>query len=95
MDRIEFTESMDIDIEDDIKYFNQIMAMYDLVGDYENIKVNTVNGNNCISFELHFSSNEIASKMESALKNHTITKFDKTYSVLTSLNDNIVNVSLF
>lgn len=94
MDRIQFTESLDVCVDDEIKYFNQIMAMYDLVVNYENIKVNTVNGNNCISFELHFSSEEIANKMEKILRNNTITRFDKTYSVLTESKLNIVNVTL-
>lgn len=96
MDRLSFTESFvskDFEYEA-INYFSEMMALYDLVGQYDIEQIQTINDGCNISFDLLFSSEQLAINMESIIACIEITRFEHTYVVKQSRVDNKINIIL-
>lgn len=76
-----------------VRYFDETMALYDLVGTCENISVSS-NQSESIKFNVLLSSNEEAIKLKEIIDFTTLTVYDKTYNINSKLNDRLVYIEL-
>lgn len=81
------------DIQDIIKYFDELMALYDLIGQYGNIFINA-NNNNDISFDIIFKGYDDALKLYNVIQRKEVSKYGHIYIPILTLNYNILNVRL-
>lgn len=83
MDRLEFSKSIDIDPIIQVKeYFDEIMGMYNLFGDYKNISI-TKNPND-ISFDLLFKTEKEAKEMLNAVNGKSISLYYNDFTIMAS-----------
>jgi hypothetical protein len=80
------------DIESIIQYFDEIMALYDVIDKYELININANNGN--ISFDIIFKGCDDAIKIFNVIQRKEVSKYGHIYIPVVSLNYNILNVKL-
>lgn len=96
-DRIAFTKSINCnDISHIVKdYFDEIMALYDLVGTYNNfyIKGDTDSGTTIV-FSLIFETEEKAIQIFDTVNGHTIRKYGRTFKCDIQLNSNILCITI-
>lgn len=97
-DRISFTKSIDCDdislmIKD---YFDEVMALYDLVGTYKNfnIKSNSDDTIDMIVFNLIFKTNEDSMQIFNMVNNAEIRKYHRTFKCDVQLNSNVLNITI-
>ena len=61
MDRINFSESLGIDTETQVsKIFDEVMVMYNLVGEYKTVTNGTLKDDGSITFEVSFENTQEA-----------------------------------
>jgi hypothetical protein len=97
MDRLEFVKS--IEYEDFQKsivgFFDENMALYNLVGEYQNINCITGNVNDkSITFDLKFNEIEDSEKMYSLMNGTSTCIYGHLYSIDCNLNNNTINIKL-
>jgi len=96
LERIDFTKSIESQNfnRDVVVYFDEVMALYDLVGDYEISSISSYNNSCNMNFNLLFSSEETAKEVERYLNNSEITIYNKTYNVVSNRMDNNIFLNL-
>lgn len=96
MDRLDFSKSIDIDPVTQIeKLFNEIMAMYDLVGGYNYLSIHGfINGNNTVSFSVLFSSDDEAKQVYDTVVNKQIAIYGFVYSLHGTMQDQTINLNI-
>lgn len=99
MDRIQFIQSIEYeDFEKSIvRFFDENMLLYNLVGGYVDIKCITGNVNEKhITFDLSFNTSEDMDKMYLFLdQNKVITIYESEYEITSNKTDNnIINIIL-
>lgn len=96
MDRLNFSKSIDIDPVTQIKYiFNEIMAMYDLVGKSNYNSINgTINADNTVSFCVVFNSIEEAQNVYDTIINKSVYIYREMYYLNGTINNNIININM-
>lgn len=77
-----------------IQYFDETMALYDLVGTCENISVSSNQGSEAIKFDVLLSSENEAIKLKKIIDFTTLTVYDKTYNINSTINDKVVYIEL-
>ena len=97
MDRIQFVKSIEYnDFEKSIvRFFDENMALYNLIGEYENIQC--IKGNvddKSISFSLKFNNKEDCEKMYFLICGEQICIYGRLYSIHTKITTNILNIEL-
>lgn len=95
MDRLEFSKSIGIDPELQIKnYFNEVMGMYNLFGKYKNISIQGSVSEQVVSFDLLFKDKKEAKELGVAI-NNTYTKiYDYLYRIESTCNGKTVTVCM-
>lgn len=97
MDRRDFVKSIEVNNFEDyiVHHFDRTMALYDLVGSYDNIKISSnYDDPEFIKFDLLLSSNEEANRIKNVIDYTTLTIYDKTYIVISNVDDNQISVEL-
>lgn len=77
-----------------IRYFDETMALYDLVGTCENISVSSNHGSEAIKFDVLLSTEIEAVKLKEIIDFTTLTVYDKTYNINSTVNGRIVYIEL-
>ena len=96
-DRINFTKNINcnISLEEIIKgYFDETMAIYDLIATYDNFSINSNVDDTTIYFNLIFDNKEDAFKLKKILNNRIITKYNRNFTCIVELKDNILCVNV-
>lgn len=96
MDRLQFSKSIGVNQELQIKeYFNEIMGMYNLFGEYENISVQGTVSGEVISFNLVFKSDdEDAKSLARAIDNVLIRIYGVLYRIKATSDGKTATVHL-
>ena len=97
MDRRGFMKSIEVNNFEDyiVHHFDRTMALYDLIGSYNNIKISSnYDDPESIKFDLLLSSNEEANKIKEVIDYTTLTIYDKTYKVISNVDANLIAVEL-
>lgn len=97
MDRILFVKSIEYDDFEKsiVRFFDENMALYNLVGEYQNIDCITGNvDGKSISFDLKFNNEEDSSKMYSIINDKEICIYGHLYSIRPTLKSNTINIQL-
>lgn len=82
MDRIKFSESLGVDPSTQIKeYFNQVMGIYNLFGEYENLTIRGSVDNHELSFALLFKTEKEAKDMHSVVNERKIQLYGDYYRI--------------
>lgn len=95
MDRLQFSKSInckskskDISVEYLVKnHFNKTMALYNLIGDYENIQVQGTVSKNNISFSLLFKTKKEAVEMHNIVNDTCFQIYNEVCHVISSINN--------
>lgn len=82
------------DIKDIIHYFDEIMALHDLIVEYKNVDVNANDNNNHISFDVIFKGCDDASRLYNVIQRKEVSKYGHIFIPILTLNYNILNVKL-
>lgn len=95
MDRLQFSESVGIDPEIQLKeHFDEIMGMYNLFGEFENISIKGPVKEESISFDLLFKDQKEAKELGTGINGNIIKIYGLLYTIHSSYSDTIVNISL-
>ena len=97
MDRLAFVKSIGYnDFEKSIvRFFDENMALYNLVGEYQNIDCITGNvDGKSITFDLKFNNQEDSETMYSIIYGNIICIYGHLYSIECKLNTNMINIKL-
>lgn len=82
MDRIEFSESLGVEPSTQIKeYFNEIMGMYNLFGEYENLTIRGSVEDHILSFALLFKTEKEAKDMHSVVDGRKLQLYGDNYKI--------------
>ena len=82
MDRIEFSESLGVDPSTQIKeYFNQVMGIYNLFGEYDNLTIKGSVEDHQLSFALLFKTEKEAKDMHGAVDGCKIQLYGEYYRI--------------
>ena len=98
MDRCKFistlSSSSNVSVEDYIlNYFNEIMILYNLFGDCDNVSISIDNG--IINpFNILFKNDIDAAKMHNHINKMPLYIYDKKYIIHSDVNGNSIKVSL-
>lgn len=98
MDRLQFVKSIGYDNfkESIVRFFDENMALYNLVGEYKNI--NCITGNvddKSITFDLKFNNVSDSNKMYLGIsENESICIYGCTYKIEVNLNGDTINIRL-
>lgn len=99
MDRVDFTKSIisEESIEDLIKnYFNETMALYNIVGEYDKrINIIHTHTNNIASFSITFKTKKEAKELYNVISGAKINIYDSIYKVHSDLAEKIINITLY
>lgn len=77
-----------------IRHFDETMALYDLVGTCENISVSSNHEAKSIKFDVLLSTKDEAIKLKEIIDFTTLTVYDKTYNINSTVNDRVVYIEL-
>lgn len=77
-----------------IRHFDETMALYDLVGTCENISVSSNHEAKSIKFDVLLSTKDEAIKLKQIIDFTTLTVYDKTYNINSTVNDRVVYIEL-
>lgn len=95
MDRLQFSESLGVNAETQIKeHFDEIMGMYNLFGEYEGISIKGSVSDSTISFDIIFKDHEEAKELGSGINGMCIKIYGISYTINSFYNSNIVTVIL-
>ena len=98
MNRIDFTQSLksNISIEQIIKnHFDELMSIYNVLGEYGNIKIEGEFEEGAISFELKFKSKKDALVLYESVKNdRTVNIYDRQFTWCFEHNGKVILVKL-
>jgi hypothetical protein len=98
MNRIDFVQSIEgyEDFQKSIvRFFDENMALYDLVGEYQNI--DNIKGNiedQSINFDIKFKNTKDSKKMYLVIYGKTINIYGHYYLIDLLLNKDIINIKL-
>lgn len=95
MDRIAFSKSIGVDQELQIKdHFDQIMAIYNLFGECEDISIQGTVSGECISFNISLSCDEDALKLSNGIDEVYTRIYGVLFKIHATVNGNNVTVHL-
>ena len=97
MDRLQFVQSIEYnDFKKSIvRFFDENMALYNLIGEYENINCITGNVNDSsITFDLKFNDEYDSKKMHDIIYDKSVCIYCHEYFIKCILNKNIININL-
>jgi hypothetical protein len=97
VDRVSFTQGINYDngVQPVLKgYFDDIMALYDLIGDRKDIHISTESSESSVRFNINLQSDDIAKELKDAIDNKLIRKYNHTFTVQSTIHDNRLNVVL-
>jgi len=95
MDRIEFSESLGVDPSTQIKeHFNQIMGMYNLFGEYENLTIRGSVDNKELSFALLFKTEKEAKDMHRAVDGCKLPLYGVDYRIHSSRSKKTLTIKV-
>lgn len=96
MDRRDFMKSIMVNNFEEyiIRHFDETMALYDLVGTCENISVSSNHEAKSIKFDVLLSTKDEAIKLKQIIDFTTLTVYDKTYNINSTVNDRVVYIEL-
>lgn len=97
MDRRGFMKSIKVNNFEDyiVRHFDRTMALYDLIGSYDNIEISSnYDDPESIKFDLLLSSNEEANRIKDVIDYTTLTIYDKTYTVISNVDANLISLEL-
>ena len=96
MDRRDFMKSIMVNNFEEyiIRHFDETMALYDLVGTCENISVSSNHEAKSIKFDVLLSTKDEAIKLKEIIDFTTLTVYDKTYNINSTVNDRVVYIEL-
>lgn len=97
MDRLEFVKSIEYyDFEQSIvRFFDENMALYNLVGEYKNIECITGNvDDKSIIFDLKFNDLDSCKKMYLLIQGESICIYGHLYSINSALNYDMISIEL-
>ena len=81
MNRVDFSEAIENMNDSDItKQFDEVMLLYDIVGDYENIKISN-SSDEIASFDVTFESVEFADKL-----------INECHGIIIHIHDTIIHI---
>lgn len=94
MDRINFSDSIEnINDSDIISRFDEFMLLYDIVGNYENIRISTSSDDEIASFDVTFTTAESTDKLISECHGIYIRLYEHLFSIkCDKKSDNSVHV---
>ena len=95
MDRLEFSESVGVDPEIQLRrHFDEVMGMYNLFGEFENISIKGSVKEESISFDLLFKDQKEAKELGTAIDGNNIIIYGLLYTIHSICTNKIINVSL-
>lgn len=97
MDRIEFVQSIDYENFEKsiVRFFDENMALYNLVGEYKNIGCITGNvDGSSITFDLTFNNKKDSKKMQAIIKDKVVCIFECKYSIESIVSNKTLNIKL-
>lgn len=97
MDRIDFSKSIDIDpVTQMTEMFNEVMAMYNLVGKYNYASINgqLQKDMNTVSFVVVFETKEEALEVYNTIVNRTVTIYGQAYELFGTVMDKTINLNM-
>lgn len=95
MDRIQFSESLDINPAIQVKnYFNEVMGMYNLFGEYDNVSIRGSVSDQSISFALSFKTEKEAKEMHKAVNGSRMPLYGEFYSIQSICDKKILTIQL-
>lgn len=100
MDRLKFIESMNgggfvsSDAQNIIQYFDHIMAAYDVIGSYDDIKVNgTINSPLCMTFNIVLGGHDQVLFILNHIE-RDLALYGKLFSITPSANKNNLSIQI-
>lgn len=94
MDRIEFVKSIDNMVAEDIfNKFDELMALYNLIGEYNNIKIKQTSSD-VASFSIDFNDEDSANTFVNRINNSVLPIYEILLSIQCILNKQSVNITL-
>lgn len=95
MDRLEFSESIDIDRTVQLKdFFNEIMGLYNLIADYKNVSVSGSVKDQEVSFDLLFKTEKESKEMHSLVNMKRIYLYGSSYMINSNINKKTLTLQL-
>lgn len=95
MDRIEFSESLGVEPSTQIKeYFNEIMGIYNLFGEYENLTIRGSVKDEVLSFALLFKTEKEAKDMHSVVDGRRLQLYGDDYRIHSNRNKKTLTIQV-
>jgi len=98
MDRIDFTKSINANISIEqvvVNYFDEIMGIYNVLGEYSNFKLKGTFGEDGVSFELRFRKKKDAETLYDSIKSlKSIEIYDRQFNWNFEHNGKVILVNL-
>ena len=95
MDRIEFSKSLGVEPSTQIKeYFNEIMGIYNLFGEYENLTIRGSVKDEVLSFALLFKTEKEAKDMHSVVDGRRLQLYGDDYRIHSNRNKKTLTIQV-
>lgn len=95
VDRIEFSESLGVDPSTQIKqYFNEIMGVYNLFGEYENLSIKGSVNDQSMSFALLFKTEKEAKDMHSVVSGRKLQLYGELYKIASERSKKTLTIQI-
>lgn len=76
------------------KFFDELMILYNLIGNIEDMAIFTSNNNNCAEFNIRSNSEDNLKKIYDSLNTTSFSIYNTTYNIYMEINNDVINTKI-